>query len=65
MSTNKDGATVVPGDEQAAIEQMMECPGDNTGRRFKHAWKWVWVNGVWTDQVECSTCGAIETRVRT
>lgn len=60
-----DGATVAPLIEADKIESAQECPGDNTGRRFKHMWNWVWHNGVWTDKVQCSTCGKIETRVRT
>lgn len=49
-----EGATVVPGELD---ESLMECPGENDGRRFKHAWQWVWVGGVWTNRLICKTCG--------
>ena len=48
-----DGATKLPEPEN----KLMECPGDGSGQRFAHAWKWVWANGVMTDRVQCSTCG--------
>jgi hypothetical protein len=64
MATDDKGATVVPEDERKKIEQQMECPGDGTGGRYKHAWKWKWVNNVWLDEVECATCGGSEVRKR-
>lgn len=43
-----EGATKVP-EEEAALS---ECMG-----RWKHQWKWVWVNDVWTNSKVCGTCG--------
>lgn len=51
MTNDKDGATVVP--QHQPTDTAPECMG-----RWKHAWKWRWVNGVWTNKMFCPTCGA-------
>lgn len=52
-----DGSTKAPQDEAEAMTKRAECMG-----RYRHAFKWLWEGGVWTNKVRCTTCG--ETRVR-
>lgn len=60
MATNQndDGGTKAP------EEPHEECPGDGSliGRKFRHKWMWVWVNGVWTKDVRCMVCDKVEHR---
>lgn len=61
-NTDATGATVAPGDADEKAAQLMECPGDGKGQRFQHHWNWLWVAGLWTNKVQCSTCGITEVR---
>lgn len=57
MSGN-DGAT--PESEAAmmarlASEQCQPAAADPT-RQYKHAWSWVWSDGLWTNKIRCNNC---------
>jgi len=51
---SNDGAT-----PEVAQNQNDPCPGDGSGRVFKHNWVWVWEGSVWTDKIRCTTCNEV------
>lgn len=40
------------------------CVDPNTGMIRPHYDHWIWEGGVWTDKVQCGTCGRVEVCVR-
>lgn len=65
MTTPEEKPPTPPIEDQSKLE----CPGDNSGRRFKHYWRWWWEDpgrkaGEWPRKSICSTCGEIVTPKR-
>lgn len=39
------------------VEEKKEESSSECMSRYKHYWQWIWLDGVWTDQQRCTTCG--------
>ena len=57
---NDDGATIVPvqelSNEEACWITKVGLDGVAVQAKTIHHWHWVWVNGAWTDEMECGSC---------
>jgi len=52
-----DGATPVPAYAQDSKEVCIHEPDNPNSRKGSHCYRWVWVNGDWTNRIRCATCG--------
>jgi hypothetical protein len=54
MNNADDGATPVP---KVLDQSCVTNNPDGSVTKRVHYKKWLWVDGVWTNRLKCSTCG--------